>query len=196
MKNDQDNKKKQRANKHSLDEQKQSLGGLDQTLAGSDQSLIDDQQGIITDNDQLDVDPSEELIISLKGQLARALADYDNLRKRTEAEKISQSFQSSVRIIFKLLPILDMLEGAQRHLNDQGLAISIAEFKKVLAEEGLEQIDTKVGELYQEEFEEVIDLVDGPQKGKITEVLLTGWQYKDELVVRHTKVKVEKGVEN
>ena len=30
---------------------------------------------------------NKEIVAELKGQLARALADYDNLRKRTEEER-------------------------------------------------------------------------------------------------------------
>jgi len=68
----------------------------------------------------------------LQDQLARVLADYDNLRKRTEIEKEVFLKYSSERIIVKILPILDDIEKAQIHLKDSGLAIIIADFKKLL----------------------------------------------------------------
>src|SRR5258705_9048940 len=100
----------------------------------------------------------------LKGQLARALADYDNLRRRTEEEKTLWIKFSSQTIITKLLSILDIIESAQVHLKDQGLAIATLEFKKVLNEEGLEEIIPKVGDEFNHELHEVIETVEGEEK--------------------------------
>ncbi len=68
----------------------------------------------------------------LKNQLARALADYDNLRKRSELEREVLLKYSSERIVARILPLLDSIENAQKHLKDSGLAIIIADFKKLL----------------------------------------------------------------
>src|SRR5258706_10106728 len=127
---------------------------------------------------------------ALKSQLARALADYDNLRRRTDEEKTLWIKFSSQTIITKLLTILDMLEKAQEHLKDQGLAIATLEFKKVLNEEGVEEITPKVGDEFNHELEEVIETVEGGESGKIAEVLVTGWKYKDGNILRFAKVKV------
>jgi molecular chaperone GrpE len=139
----------------------------------------------------------------LKNQLARALADYDNLRKRVETERETWIAFSTERIIIKILPILDALEAAQEHLKNQGLAIVISEFKKVLQEEGITEIRPKVGDEFNHNYHEAVESVkaSGPvgQKGKIAELVLTGWRYKasgpegsDSVgrVIRHAKVKV------
>ena len=68
----------------------------------------------------------------VKGMLARALADYDNLNKRVDRERADLGKIASIGIIVRLLPVLDNLESAQMHLQDPGLAISVGEFKKVL----------------------------------------------------------------
>src|SRR5258706_15464456 len=81
---------------------------------------------------------------ALKSQLARALADYDNLRRRTDVEKTLWIKFSSQTIITKLLTILDMLEKSQEHLKDQRLAIASLAFQKVLNEEEVEEITPKV----------------------------------------------------
>lgn len=127
-----------------------------------------------------------------KDQLARALADYDNLKRRTEEEKVSWAKFSSLSIISKLLPIMDMLESAQEHMKDSGLAIAILEFKKVFIEEGLEEINPKIGSEFDENLEEVIEVVDGIGNNMISEVLVSGWKFKDGNVIRHAKVKVTK----
>lgn len=140
---------------------------------------------------------SEDETSELKEQLARALADYDNLRKRTEREREDFGRVAKVMLIARLLPIYDMLEEAQKHLKDSGLAITIEEFTKVLKEEGIEKIDVKAGDAFNEEVHEAVEVTDlnsdGKDKeGKITEIVLSGWRLVDGVVLRHAKVKVGK----
>ena len=129
---------------------------------------------------------------TMKGMLARALADYDNLAKRVDRERADLGKITSVGIIVRLLPILDNLESAQAHLKDSGLAISIVEFKKVLSEEGLDEITPAVGEKFDEQTMEAIEVTAGEGNNNISEVVLPGWKYSDGTVVRHAKVKVSK----
>jgi molecular chaperone GrpE len=143
-------------------------------------------------------------VVLLKNQLARTLADYDNLRKRTEEEKTLWIKFSSQRVLTTLLPILDNFESAQKHLNDSGLAIAIGEFKRVFAEEGLEEITPKVGDDFNHDLFEAIDTLETDKKemdSKIAEVVLPGWKFKNDdglhdgkLVVRYAKVKVYKKI--
>lgn len=133
----------------------------------------------------------------LKRQLARALADYDNLRKRVEREREEYGTFAKTMLMAKLLSVYDMLEGAQNHLKDSGLAITIEEFVKVLEEEGIEKIEVGEGEEFNEELHEAVEAVDKKDKGKkkegeIKEVILTGWKIVDGPVIRPAKVKVYK----
>lgn len=128
----------------------------------------------------------------LKGQLARALADYDNLQKRTEAVQSEIVKLASLKLVLKLLSILDMLYEAQKHLNDSGLAITIKEFEDIIAGEGIVKINTKINDKFNEEENEAIEIRKGnsDNKGKIESVVLTGWKYQVGPVVRHAKVRV------
>jgi molecular chaperone GrpE (heat shock protein) len=126
----------------------------------------------------------------MKSMLARALADYDNLSKRVERERRDLGKLASISIIARLLPVLDGLESAQMHLQDQGLAISLGEFKKIFSEEGLTEIRPKVGEGFDENLMEVIETIPGELKGKVAEVILAGWKFTDGQLVRPAKVKV------
>jgi molecular chaperone GrpE len=147
------------------------------------------------------VDLENELSVT-KSQLVRTLADYDNLRKRTEEEKGLWIKFSTQRVLTTLLPVLDNFESAQKHLNDSGLAIAIGEFKKVFTEEGLEEIDPRVDEVFDHDSCEAVELIETKEDGKdgkIAEVILPGWRYKpesdlptDRVVIRHAKVKVYK----
>ncbi len=143
-------------------------------------------------------DKIHEELKNLKGMLARALADYDNLSKRVDRERQDIGKIASVGIVVRLLPVLDSLESAQVHLKDQGLAISITEFKKVLSEEGLTEIRPKIGDKFDEEVMEAIEVVPGTSDNSVAEVVLVGWKFTDPAggvsgtVVRHAKVKVSK----
>jgi molecular chaperone GrpE len=128
----------------------------------------------------------------VKAMLARALADYDNLSKRVEREREDLGKITSAVILARLLPVLDNLESAQKHLQDSGLAISIGEFKKVLYEAGLVEIAPKIGDKFDESTMEAIEVTSGKQDNVISELVLTGWKFSDGAVVRHAKVKVSK----
>lgn len=129
---------------------------------------------------------------NVKLMLARALADYDNLSKRVQREREALGKIASLDILTRLFPVLDNLESAQVHLQDTGLAISIGEFKKVLIDEGLAEIRPKIGEEFNEDTMEAIEVTPGTRDNIITEVMMTGWKFNDGQVIRHAKVKVSK----
>lgn len=128
----------------------------------------------------------------LKAQLARTLADYDNMRKRIDIEKENLGKILTTSIILKLLPILDNLESANLHLKDAGLAITVGEFKKILNEEGLTEVKPEVGAEFDENTMEAIEIVNGEVDNTVSEVVLTGWKFDENNIVRHAKVKVVK----
>lgn len=131
--------------------------------------------------------------ISLKNQLARALADYDNLRKRIEREKEDLEKLASLKLILRILPILDNLRSAQNHLKDAGLAITIGELENLLKEETVEEIKPAKGDDFDHNMHEVTEVVENCQEAnKIEEVVLSGWKFADGIVIRPAKVKVGK----
>jgi len=136
---------------------------------------------------------NDQEIQDLKVKLARALADYDNLRKRTELEKEVWIKFAGERILISLLPVLDNLEAVLTHLQDQGLAIAVSEFKKVFSEEGLLEIAPKKGDVFDHELHEAVEVEKGGKKDIIADVALNGWKFKDGKVIRYAKVKVYQG---
>ena len=131
-------------------------------------------------------------INELKNQLTRALADYDNLRKRVDRERSEMTKFASMGMVVRLLPICDMLSQAQKHLNDPGLAITINELENLLKEEGVEKINAAKGAKFDENLHETVEVTQGSKKGVIEEEILTGWKFIDGPVVRHSKVKVSR----
>ncbi len=129
----------------------------------------------------------------LREQLARALADYDNFRKRVEREREQLELLVSAKFVLKILPVFDMLEEAQKHLKDSGVALTIEEFEKVFKEEGIEKIEVKTGDRFNEELHEAVEAVKAKGKdGRVTEAVLSGWKLVDGPVIRPVKVKVGK----
>jgi len=130
---------------------------------------------------------------SLKDQLARALADYDNLRKRVQRQgEISQRI-AGLKLVLKLLPVLDMLVGAQKNLKDKGVEITVNEFKEALTSEGVKEIIVKKGDMFDEDLHEVIGVVEkGAKDGEIIDVSRVGWQYEDGPVIRTAEVVVNR----
>lgn len=129
---------------------------------------------------------------NLKDQLARALADYDNLRKRIERESAEAEMKANLRLILRLLPIMDGLRSAQLHLKDSGLAITIGELENIFKDECLEEIKVQMGAGFDPELHEGVEAVPGRGDGKVAEVVLSGWKFTDGPVIRHAKVKVER----
>jgi molecular chaperone GrpE len=136
--------------------------------------------------------PNPPEISQLKSQLARALADYDNLRKRVEREKETFEKIANLNLVIKLLPVLETLRRAQSHLKDEGLGITIKEFEDSLGQEGIEEIKVSKGDPFNPLLHEAIEVTGEGEKGKVSEVLAPGWRFSQGPVIRHAQVKVSK----
>lgn len=126
----------------------------------------------------------------LRNQLARALADYDNLKKRVDRDKETFEKVANLRLVVKLLPVLDILRQAQIHTKDQGVAITIKEFEDALKAEGIEELKVKEGDEFNPDLHEVVEVVSGKENNIISEVVLSGWRFIEGPVIRHARVKV------
>jgi len=119
----------------------------------------------------------------------RALADYQNLQKRVQEEKSDWIRSSNKDLLLRLLPVLDTLEMAEKHLQDQGLKVSINHFLDILKAEGVIKIKT-VGEIFNPHTMECITTETG-EENKVLEELRAGFMLYDK-VLRPAQVKVGK----
>ena len=124
----------------------------------------------------------------------RALADYQNLVKQTAKERQEYIKYANSTLIASLLPLLDNLEMAHRHLQDPGLDMIVKQFKQTLIDEGLIPIHPAPGDQFDEQYHEAIDTFEIETQdqvaGTIAEVSLTGYRWHEGTVIRHAKVKV------
>lgn len=137
---------------------------------------------------QCQVVDCQEKIDDLTNRWKRALADYQNLEKRYGREKQDFVQFANANLILKLLTIFDHLQRAQDHLKDEGLKLAIKEMKRVLEEEGLEEIQTIDKEFNPEEME-ALEVVKDDKDGRVVEEINKGYKLKGK-VIRVAKVKV------
>ncbi len=126
----------------------------------------------------------------IKNQLKRALADYSNLQRRVEEEKKSLVTFANFGLLVKLLGVLDILEKAAGHINDEGLNLGIKKFHEVLASEGVTEFAAS-GENFDPTIHEAVEVVDGADS-KIVEVVEKGYALGSK-TLRPAKVVVSKG---
>lgn len=132
---------------------------------------------------------------ALRGQLARALADYDNLVKRLGREKEEIVQRATQNLVEDLLPAIDNLERASHHLNDNGLNMAIVQIKQILAQYGVDVVNTNPGEKFDSNLHEAVEIIEGAQNqnGTIAEVLARGYKWQDGMIIRPAKVRVYQG---
>ena len=138
----------------------------------------------------------KEKIQDIEHQLKRALADYANLQKRVESERERTVKLGEATVITKLLPVLDTLESITKITNEEscpnirkGLELSLEQFKKILKEEGVEEIET-AGH-FDPQVHEAVEIVEGQVDNKIVELVEKGFRI-GERILRPARVKVTK----
>lgn len=140
--------------------------------------------------DETTINTLQKRIEELEHQLKRALADYQNLEKRVQQEKGEWIRSANKDLILRLLPALDTLLLAGKHVSDQGLALSIQEFLDVLKEEGVARIETE-GKDFDPLLMECVETQEG-QEGKVYSEVRVGYTLHGR-AVRPAQVKVGKG---
>ncbi len=143
--------------------------------------------------DQADQKPLEvpenpkEKINELENNWKRALADYKNLEKRVSEDRVEIVRFANRTLILKMIWVLDNLEALEKHSDDDGIEMILKEFRQILVDEGLEEIDTE-GKKFDESEMEAIELVDGDE-GKVIEEVQNGYKLHNK-IIRPAKVKV------
>lgn len=124
-----------------------------------------------------------------KNKYLRALADYQNLVKRTQNEQKEHQLIATELVVKKILPVLDNLERAQDHIKDEGLSIALKEFLTVLKTLGVKKIDTD-GKVFDPYTMDCVDVVEGDHDHVV--VTIEHGYVMHEKVIRPAKVTVGK----
>ena len=162
-------------------------------------------------NDQQDLEALQNELIQATEQAQmnlngwkRALADFENYKKRKEAEnKELVEFAKEV-VVAKLLPTLDSLEQALRHSPDsaapdfidkfnnwnKGVQGILTQLDKALLEMGVKKIEAK-GKKFNPNFHEAVREVEGDEDGIVVEELQSGFELNGK-VIRPSQVVISK----
>ena len=143
-------------------------------------------------------DKKDEQIEDLNDRLRRQMAEFDNLRKRSEKEK-SQMFDMGARsIIEKVLPVVDNFErglaAVPEDQKDDAFVTGMDKVYKQLMTEfdsiGVKPIEA-LGQEFNPDLHNAVMQVESDEyePGVVAQELQKGYMYKD-TVVRHSMVAV------
>lgn len=139
---------------------------------------------------ELEIQQLTDKVAELDSLWKRALADYQNLEKRTRDQQQLMAQLACVTLIEKLLPVIDHLKLAAKHLHDPGIEMIIKQFTDVLASEGVIQIEA-IHQDYDPSLMEGMEQVPG-EANQVVEVVTEGYRIGDR-ILRPAKVKVGNG---
>ena len=142
---------------------------------------------------------AQQMVNEEKDRYLRLAAEFDNYRKRTLKEKAELIKNGAEKTMTAILPVLDDFERALKNLEaneatqamKEGVELIYNKFNKVLAQEGLQKIETE-GKDFDVDFHEAIALIPAPSedlKGKILDCVQAGYML-NATVIRHSKVAV------
>jgi molecular chaperone GrpE len=130
----------------------------------------------------------------------RALADNQNLGKRNAKEREEWIKFSDLNFMKDLLPNLDSFDNAIKHLQENSdpestetqetVILLYNQLLSILKSRGLKPIEA-VGEKFNPEFHESIEVVEGEDSGVVVEEIQKGYSLHGK-VIRPSKVKVGK----
>lgn len=122
----------------------------------------------------------KEEVDEWKEKYMRALADYQNLQKRVQEERVNWIQSANKELILQFLPVLDTLMLAAEHSSDRSIQVCINQFLDILRTEGVERISTEDA-MFDPHVMEAVSVEDG-EEGKVLEEVRAGFMLHDRLL--------------
>jgi len=129
----------------------------------------------------------------------RALAEFNNYKKRSEAERNQLVFLTGVKIIEKLLPVIDDFDRALANAPEEtvddgwieGVRITRRKLVGILESEGLSLIPVVPGDAFDPEIHEAMTHEESEEfsEGEVIAEVQTGYRIGDRLL-RPSRVRV------
>ena len=194
MGNKEDIEKNIEINDENVDKNVVSEENTENASAKADNSA-DEMTAEPTIEEQLEAAKKE--VEQYKDKYLRAVAEFDNYRKRTLKEKAELLLNGSEKTVCAFLPILDDFERAIADKTEdvnaikEGMQIIFNKFNKTLESLGVKKIETE-GKDFDVDFHEAVAMVPGmgdDKKGKVIDCVQTGY-HRNYNVILHSKVSV------
>lgn len=138
---------------------------------------------------------------SLKDQLLRSQAEFQNFKRRNATVRTDAYDDGTRETIFAILPVIDNLELAVQHAEQQGengatlegVKMTLRILNETLGKMGLQEVPA-LGETFDPELHNAVMREPGGEADKICEVFQKGYKVKDKMI-RYAMVKVSSGEE-
>ncbi|MFH1197192.1 MAG: nucleotide exchange factor GrpE [bacterium] len=164
-----------------------------ETPVNQDDALVNKINELLEKNEKL-----ENEVKDMKNTYLRKAADFENYKKRTEAEQYNYLKYGAEAILVEILPVYDDLKRSLAHVSEKsnvdalvtGLKLVLDKFTKILDDQGVKKIEAS-GKPFDVHYHEALmqQPVEGVPPHTVIEEIEPGYMYKDK-VIRHTKVIV------
>ncbi len=186
--------------KNKKEKQEKELKEKEIKITGSDDNLSEqpDEESIDTAGEQSRIAELEKQAAQFKDQYLRTAAEFENYKRRTDAERAEFFAYAGERVLNDMLPVLDDFDRTMEsfdksHDKDalkKGIDLVYAKFRSVLEKQGLKPMESD-GTKFDVNLHEAI--LQQPDESKEPETVLNtvekGYYLKDK-VLRHAKVVV------
>ncbi|MBU1033487.1 nucleotide exchange factor GrpE [Patescibacteria group bacterium] len=149
-----------------------------------DQTVPNEKTEEVISEEQRKIQELQLLLNASLEREKRVLADYQNLQRRSQTERLAFIKMANKDFCQVLLQPLEHLSMAATNLKDRGLDMVIEQFWKELRDFGLEEIEVLAKKFDLETMEVVDKKGDGE---KVVEVVRKGYSLNGE-VIQHAQV--------
>lgn len=186
-----------------MSEKVEETDSVDEEITQTEEEQVEViQEEEVTEIDE--VETLKEKVAELEDQYLRANAEFENMRKRLEKEKMSAVSYANEQFARDMLSIIDALDSASliQESEDikpeelfekvkEGIDLTVDQFKKSFEKHGIELVNVD-GE-FDPNFHNAVMQVDSEEKnsGEILQVFQKGYKIKDR-VLRPAMVSIVK----
>jgi molecular chaperone GrpE len=150
----------------------------------------------MTGNGPAEIERLKEEVRREHDMYLRALADYDNYRRRIERERATAARSGKREIILQLLEVLDGFDRALQHVDDapssvsEGLQLLHRKLLGLLEAQGVTPLQS-LGETFNPELHDAIGTVksEDVEPGAVADEVQRGYRWGDDLL-RPARVRV------
>ena len=132
-----------------------------------------------------------------KDKYIRLFAEFENYKRRTTKERIESFKTANQEVLMAILPVVDDFDRALTEIKKAednvllvGVELIFEKLKSTLFSKGLEEVEIKIGDIFNADFAEAITQIPSPSpnlKGKVVDVIEKGYKLGDK-IIRFPKV--------
>ncbi|NQW26072.1 MAG: nucleotide exchange factor GrpE [Cryomorphaceae bacterium] len=144
-----------------------------------------------------ELDNLQEEFQALKEQNLRLYAEFENFRRRNARERLDLMATANEKVLKALLPVVDDFERALKNIPADsavriGMELIYTKLINTLKTEGLKEMESPVGQVFDVETMEAITNIPAPSPelgGKVIDQIEKGYTL-GEKIIRYTRVVV------